>query len=117
MADYAIHLEALELRMGLGIHPVERARPQRVVLNVTLDCRYAEPPADRIDAVVDYDFLREGIHKLVQTKHFELQETLCEHVAALALADPRVVSVRVRSTKPDIYPDARIGCEIVRARD
>ncbi len=30
--------------------------------------------------------------------------------------DPRVTVVRVRSTKTDIYPDARIGCEIERAR-
>ncbi|MEZ0242628.1 MAG: dihydroneopterin aldolase, partial [Sphingomonas sp.] len=50
------------------------------------------------------------------SRHFELQETLCEAVAALAFADPAVARVTVRSMKPDIYPDARIGCEIVRSR-
>ena len=116
MADYRILLENLEVAMGLGIHPRERAAPQRVVLNVAMDCSYAHPPEDRIGAVVDYDFLREGIIRLTASRHFELQETLCEAVAALAFADPAVVRVTVRSMKPDIYPDDRIGCEIVRTR-
>ena len=116
MADYRILLEGLEVVMGLGIHDSERAAPQRVVLNVAMDCSYAAPPEDRIDAVVDYDFLRTGIIRLAQSRHFELQETLCEQVATLALADQRVTAVRVCSMKLDIYPDARIGCEIVRVR-
>ncbi len=114
MAEYTILLEGLELRMGLGIHPEERAAPQRVMLNVALHCRYPARPEDRIDAVIDYDFLRAAIHALAGSRHFELQETLCEEVAALALADPRVARVTVRSMKLDIYPDARIGCEITR---
>lgn len=116
MADYSIHLEGLEVVMGLGIHAHERAAPQRVVIAVAMDCSYPARPEDRIGAVVDYDFLREGIIRLAESRHFELQETLCDAVAALAFADPAVVRVRVRSTKPDIYPDARIGCEIVRER-
>ena len=114
MADYTILLDGLELTMGLGIHPHEHAAPQRVVLHVTMECRYSSAPIDRIDDVIDYDFLREGIRALVETRHFELQETLCDEVARLALADPRVWQVRVRSMKQDIYPDARVGCEVVR---
>ncbi|RYY25444.1 MAG: dihydroneopterin aldolase [Sphingomonadales bacterium] len=116
MAEYTILLEALTVTMGLGIHEIERAAPQRVVLNVAMTCRYDTAPEDRIDAVVDYDFLREQIVALATSRHFELQEVLCDQVAALALADPRVVRVRVKSMKPDIYPDARIGCEIERTR-
>ena len=116
MAEYMILLEGLEVTMGLGIHPEERAAPQRVVVTVEMACRYAGVPEDRIDAVVDYDFLREGIRALAGSRHFELQEIFCEEVARLALGDTRVVGVRVRSMKRDIYPDAQVGCEIVRAR-
>ncbi|HEX8302575.1 dihydroneopterin aldolase [Sphingomonas sp.] len=115
MAEYTILLEGLEVAMGLGIHPHERAAPQRIRIDVAMACAYPEPPGDRIEAVVDYDFLREQIHALVKSRHFELQETLCDQVAALALADRRVARVRVRSMKLDIYPDARIGCEVVRS--
>lgn len=116
MAEYTIHLEALEVSMGLGIHDHERAAPQRVMLHVAMDCAYPHTPEDRIDAVVDYDFLRDGIHKLTEARHFELQETLCDEVAKLAMRDPRVTGVRVRSMKLDVYPDARVGCEISRRR-
>lgn len=116
-ATYTIRLDRLEMSMGLGIHPHERAAPQRVVLSVEMDCVYSTVPEDRIEAVVDYDFLREGIRALSESRHFELQETLCEEVAALVMRDPRVVAVRVRSQKLDVYPDATVGCEIVRRRN
>lgn len=116
MPDYTILLDELELVMGLGIHAHEQA-PQRVVLHVAMTCRYDAPPEDRIDAVVDYDFLRREIHALATSRHFALQEVLCDEVAALALRDPRVCEVRVRSMKLDVYPDAKIGCEITRRRD
>jgi dihydroneopterin aldolase len=117
LPEYTIRLDGLEVVMGLGIHDHEPATPQQVKIDVAMTCAYAGPPEDRIDAVIDYDFLRKGIHKLVELRHFELQETLCEAVAALALADPRVRQVRVRSMKLHVYPDARIGCEIVRFRE
>lgn len=114
---FVIRLDELALRVGLGIHPEERAGPQRVIVSVFLYCDYgAAPLADDIGAVVDYDFLRTAILALASSRHFELQETLCEAIAALALADPRVAGVKVRTHKPDIYADARIGCEIVRVR-
>lgn len=109
-------LDGLEVTIGIGIHAVERAAPQRILVSVWLYCDYGTRPADAIEAVVDYDFLREGIRSMTAGRHIELQETLCEEIAALALRDPRVRGVRVRSVKPDIYPDAAIGCEIVRTR-
>jgi len=112
---YVTILDGLDVTMRLGIHPDEVARPQRVRLHVTLFLDYGDTPLrDDIAAVVDYDFVRAGIHRLA-SQHFALQETLCDAIADLCLADRRVRGVRVRSTKPDIYPDAAIGCEILRA--
>jgi 7,8-dihydroneopterin aldolase/epimerase/oxygenase len=116
MAEFTTILENLEVAMHLGIHPHEAA-PQRVRLSVWMTVDYAAPPgADRIEEVLDYDFVRDGVRALVDGRAFALQETLVEAVAALCLADARVRSVRVRSMKPDVYPDAAVGCEIVRGR-
>ncbi len=116
MADYTIILDDVAVQMRLGIHPHEAA-PQRVLVSVRLLVGYAQPPgADSIAEVLDYDGVRAGIHALAAGEGFALQETLVERIAALCLADPRVREVRVRSTKPDVYPDARVGCEIVRRR-
>ena len=116
-ATYTIRLDGLEIRMGLGIHENELAGPQRVLVSVAMTCAYPAVPEDRIEAVVDYDHIREGVLAIAAGRHVMLQEVLCERIAALCLADQRVVTVTVRSTKPDIYPDARIGCEVVRTRD
>lgn len=116
MAEFTIVLERLELAMRLGIHPHE-AVPQRVLLAVRITVSYpSAPSADAIEEVLDYDAIRTAIVALADGPGFALQETLVEAVAMLCLADPRVRRVEVRSTKPDIYPDAAVGCEIVRER-
>ncbi|MEH3103981.1 MAG: dihydroneopterin aldolase [Sphingomonas phyllosphaerae] len=116
MADYTIILDDLAVQMRLGIHPHEAA-PQRVLVSVRLTVDYPRTPdADTIAEVLDYDTIRDGIHALAAGDGFALQETLVERITAFCLADPRVREVRVRSMKPDVYPDARVGCEIVRGR-
>jgi len=116
MADYTTILDGLEVAMRLGIHPHEAA-PQRVRLSVWMTVDYPDPPgADAIDEVLDYDFLRDGILAMAAGPGFALQETLVEAIATLCFTDPRVRQVRVRSLKPDVYPDAAVGCEIVRTR-
>ena len=116
MAEFTTILDGLEVQMRLGIHPHE-ATPQRVRLSVWMTVAYpAAPAADRIEEVLDYDFVRRGIQALTAGQGFALQETLVEAVAALCLSDERVRQVRVRSMKLDIYPDAAVGCEVVRGR-
>ena len=116
MVEYTTILEGFDVAMRIGIHPHE-AVPQRVRLSVWMTVAYADPVRDdRIESVLDYDFVRTGILALADGRHFALQETLCEAVAVLCLGDPRVREVRVRSMKMDVYPDAAIGCEIVRGR-
>jgi dihydroneopterin aldolase len=115
-ARYTLLLEGLSLAMGLGIHAHERA-PQRVLVDLRLDCIYPSAPSgDRIVEALDYDAIYAAVRDLATSRHFNLQETLCEEIASLCLADPRIERVMVRSCKPDIFPDARVGCEIVRFR-
>lgn len=116
MAEFTTLLDSLSVMIRLGIHPHE-AEPQRVIVSVAMTVDYPAPPGeDSIAEVLDYDFVRDGILSLARERGFALQETLCETIAALCLADARVASVTVRTMKTDVYPDARIGCEIVRTR-
>lgn len=113
---YTTRLDGLAVAMRLGIHPHE-AVAQRVIVSVAMTVIYPEPVAeDRIEEVLDYDFVRDGIRHLAATRVFALQETLCDAIAMLCLADARVEQVTVRTAKPDVYPDASVGCEVVRRR-
>lgn len=117
MAEFTVILDRLAVMIRLGIHPHE-AEPQRVIVTVEMTVAYPAPLGeDAIGEVLDYDFVREGVLRLAAERRFALQETLCEAIAALCLADARVRRVKVRTAKTDIYPDARIGCEVVRERE
>ena len=113
-----VFVRDLVLPATVGVWSHEKGRPQRIRLN--LDLGVAEGPGpspDRLDAVVDYDRLTKGARALVAAEHVLLLETLAERLAALALTDSRVISVRVRIEKLDVYPDAAsAGVEIERRR-
>lgn len=103
----------------IGAHDFEKTQAQRVVFNVELFVPYdlSTPQADDLDEVVDYDFVRELIAARIGQGHVELQETLCDDLAAQLLAHPRVQAVRLSSNKPDVYPDCEaVGVEVFRMK-
>ena len=103
----------------IGAHDFEKTQAQRVVFNVELFVPYAlsTPQADDLAEVVDYDFVRELIAARIAQGHVELQETLCDDLAAQLLAHPRVQAVRLSSNKPDVYPDCEaVGVEVFRMK-
>jgi dihydroneopterin aldolase len=87
MPEYTILLDELEVESWASASIRTNRRRSACRCTVAMTCRYDAPPEDRIDAVVDYDFLRREIHALATARHFALQEVLCDEVAALALRD------------------------------
>ena len=103
----------------IGAHDFEKTQAQRVVFNVELFVPYelSTPQSDDLAEVVDYDFVRELIAARIHQGHVELQETLCDDLAAQLLAHPRVQAVRLSSNKPDVYPDCEaVGVEVFRMK-
>lgn len=103
----------------IGAHDFEKGVAQRLVFNVELFVPYASttPKADKLAEVVDYDFVREVIATRISRGHIELQETLCDDLAAQLLAHPQVRAVRLSTQKPDVYPDcAGVGVEVFRMK-
>ena len=103
----------------IGAHDFEKTQAQQVVFNVELFVPYelSTPQTDDLAEVVDYDFVRELIAARIGQGHVELQETLCDDLAAQMLAHPRVQAVRLSSNKPDVYPDCEaVGVEVFRMK-
>ena len=103
----------------IGAHDFEKGVTQRLVFNVELFVPFASstPKADKLDEVVDYDFVREVIAKRIARGHIELQETLCDELVQQLLAHPQVRAVRLSTQKPDVYPDcAGVGVEVFRMK-
>jgi dihydroneopterin aldolase len=102
----------------LGVHSHEKGSRQRVRVNLELGVRDDGPPAgDSIHEVVCYEDVAEGLRRLLAGPHVNLVETLAENIARFCLGDARVLSVRVRLEKLDVFPDAAAaGVEIERVR-
>jgi dihydroneopterin aldolase len=130
MADPAgsvrhVFLRDMVLAASIGVHGFEHQAPQRIRINVDLAVEDEAPgPAangivgrDDLSRVVDYEKVADGVRAIVAARHVRLVETLAERIAQNCLADPRVLVVRVRVEKLDIFADtAAVGVEIERSR-
>lgn len=104
-----------ELQVRIGVHDFEQHGPQRLLIDVDLYVPLAAstPRGDRLDEVVDYDFIRAVVRERVGRGAIGLQETLVDELAAALLAHPQVRAVRIATRKPDVYPDcAAVGVEV-----
>ena len=102
-----IFLRGLCRLVRIGIHDFERASPQRILFDIDLyvPLHQNTPRRDQIDEVVNYDFVRDEVTRIVTQGHIDLQETLCDTVLGALLAHPQVVAARVSTRKPDVYDD------------
>jgi 7,8-dihydroneopterin aldolase/epimerase/oxygenase len=113
-----VFVRDFEILASVGVFEHEKRYEQRILLSADLAVRDAyDGVSDRLEDVLDYSTLLEGIALLVQREHVNLLETLAERIAQHCLADQRVESVRVRIEKPDALPMCRsVGIEIERQR-
>ncbi len=110
-----LFLRDYEVWINIGVHDFEKKGEQRVKINVDLYIPLAQstPTQDKLDEVVDYDFIRREIGVRVAQGHIHLQETLADDVLARMLAHPKVRAARVSTEKPDVYPDCdAVGVEV-----
>jgi dihydroneopterin aldolase len=116
-----VFLRGLALQARLGIHPHEKAAPQRIIIHVELAVEDDAAPdgvgTDDLRRVVDYGQVVRAARATVAEGHTLLVETLAERIAVAGLADPRVLRARVTVEKPDAYPDvAAVGVTVERQR-
>jgi dihydroneopterin aldolase len=107
------------LDVHIGIHDFEQGAAQRMRFDVDLYVPYkqSDPSRDRIEDIVDYDFIRGVVRQRTAAGHINLQETLCDQIAADLLDNPHVEAVRVATAKLDVYPDCEaVGVEVFRLR-
>ena len=112
-----ILLEGLELAVDIGFHDFEVGAPQRLLVTVEIWLEDVSPPADdNPDRAWDYDHLRSEVRALATAQRYNLQETLAHSIFDRFAAMHGVKALRVRTMKPDIYPDAEgVGVEISSA--
>ena len=109
-----ILLESLEVRADIGFHDFEVGAPQRLIISVEIWLEdVSVPPEDDPSRAWNYDFLRTEVEEVAAARRYNLQETLAHAVFERITAFRGVKALRVRTSKPDVYPDAHgVGVEI-----
>lgn len=109
-----IMLESLEVQADIGFHDFEVGTPQRLLVTIEIWLNDATPPAeDDPDRAWNYDFLRREVEEIASSRRFNLQETLAHAVFERLAAFRGVRALRLRTSKPDVYPEAHgVGVEI-----
>ena len=115
-----VFVRGLVLPVRIGAYAHEQAGPQRVRFDVTV--LVARPgaggrprPLRDLRDIYSYDIISDGIRLLTAAGHVDLVETLAERIAAMLLADPRVVQAEVQVTKLQTGA-GRVGVAIIRTR-
>jgi len=109
-----ILLELLEVQADIGFHEFEIGTPQRLLVTVEIWLEDVGPPSeDNPDEAWNYDFLRTEVEEIASGRRHNLQETLAHAVFERIAAFRGVKALRVRTSKPDVYPEAQgVGVEI-----
>jgi dihydroneopterin aldolase len=109
-----ILLESLEVQTDIGFHDFEVGAPQRLIISVEIWLDDVSlPKEDDPTRAWNYDFLRSEVQELAAARRYNLQETLAHAVFERIAAFRGVKALRVKTSKPDVYADARgVGVEI-----
>ncbi len=115
-----IFIKNYRLDMEIGAYEHEKNKAQYVLVNIEFWVPMSKntPVNDDIDEIVNHDFVRPGIQKIVSRGHINLQETLCDAIVALVLDHPLVLAARVSTEKREVYPDCECaGVEVFKIKD
>ena len=98
-AEQQIHIEQLKVFAHVGVPRSERAKRQRLVLNITLwPARDLRDLQDRLARTVDYSALSQDAENFLSRQSPKLLETLANDLAKYLLRKFRVrkISVEIR---------------------
>lgn len=114
----SIIVRDMTLSCAIGITKDERARPQRIRINLEAEVAPARPDQDTIGEVVHYGQLAQKLRAACAETRSNLLETLAGELARACFFDERVQTVRLRIEKLDRYADVGgIGIEMAYKKD
>jgi len=99
-----IHIEALSFDTIIGLLPFEREEPQRVIIDIEADYRYAQ------GIFIDYAEMASMVTEQIQQKKFELLEDALLHLAdQLHQHYPQITRLYIKIGKPDILETCQVA--------
>tara|TARA_B100000902_G_scaffold226239_1_gene214777 strand:+ start:225 stop:626 length:402 start_codon:yes stop_codon:yes gene_type:complete len=104
--------------VDIGILPHEQGVLQPLCFDIEVHISGASTPSrDEIDAVVDYDYLRTLVDQILDSRRYNLLETLASEILDGCLAPPEVIGASVSISKLAVIDgEGKIGCIFSRIK-
>tara|TARA_B100000029_G_scaffold70789_1_gene62855 strand:+ start:7224 stop:7625 length:402 start_codon:yes stop_codon:yes gene_type:complete len=113
-----LFLENVVREVDIGVHAHEIGAPQRLRFDVyVMLAGAAEPSADQIDEVLDYEYLIGALDQTLELERAALLETLANRLLDQILSPVAVEGASVIITKLDVLEgDGQLGCSMTRLK-
>lgn len=113
-----LFLENVVREVDIGIHAHEIGAPQRCRFDVyVMLAGAAEPSADEIDEVLNYEYLIGALDQTLELERTALLETLANRLLDRILTPTAVEGASVIITKLDVLDgDGQLGCSMTRLK-
>ena len=105
-----VYIRNLELFISIGIHPHEKEKRQKVLIDVEMSgpAPTFEEKKD-LENWIDYEKVYHAIVNLTKQQHFELVEMLAKKIIEIVFQLTRAFSVRVDVGKVEVFEN---GCVV-----
>jgi len=112
-----IVVKDLEVDTRIGVTEAERARPQRLLITVELECNLAEAGrTDREYSTTPYDVVADMIHRTAAERPRKLVESLAGDIAKVILYRKLAQAVTVEVKKFSIPRSQYVSVQIHRTQ-
>ncbi len=114
--ERSLFIRELVVPAHIGVYAAEQGRTQQLRFDLVVTLQPPFDWHDRLDDVLNYDGLRQGILAIVGAGHINLLETLAERVVELCFGYAQVQALQLRISKLEAHSDCLVGYETRRHR-
>ena len=108
-----IYIEDLTCNASIGVYENEKINKQKIIINLEiLLVNKMKTHTDNLNDVADYGKFRRIVLDVVNSKHFNLIETLADELIKKVKSFDKVKHIKIKITKPDIFDDCCVSYEI-----
>jgi len=108
-----ILIENLTCNASVGVYENEKLNKQKIIINLEIVLvNNMKTHTDNINDVADYGNFRRLVLDIVNSKHFNLIETLANNLIKKIETFEKVKNIKLKITKPDIFEDCSVSYEI-----
>ena len=108
-----ILIENLTCNASIGVYENEKLQKQKIIINLEITLiNKIKTHTDDLNDVADYGKFRRILLDIINSKHFNLIETLADTLVKKLKTFEKVENIKLKITKPDIFNDCSVSYEI-----